>query len=83
MPTTRTRRRRRTPIEPDAIVALRSSGELEWSPENWNVLLGVYYFGDYKLADAERERACKLLDQWLERQLVHERAARTLSRRND
>jgi hypothetical protein len=75
MPTNRTRRRRAR-IEPDVIAALRSGTHVEWSPENWALLIGACYFRDHALTDDERERARELLDAWREQQFAHERAQR-------
>jgi hypothetical protein len=67
MPTNRTRRRR-TPVEPDVIAALRSGAAVDWSPENWDLLIAAYYFGDHDLTEAEKGRAGELLDEWRPRQ---------------
>jgi hypothetical protein len=72
MPTNRTRRRR-TPIEPDVITALRTGAEVEYSPANWDLLVGAFYFRDCELTDGETECARKLMAEWLDQQHAHER----------
>ena len=74
MPTNRTRRRRPA-TTPDAIAALRAGAALQYSPENRDLLIGAYYFGDHKLSAGEIERARLLLDRWRDQHVGYVRAA--------
>ena len=58
-------RRPRTRSEPDAIAALKAgSTEVDYTPFNWGLLIGAFYFHDCKLTAAELDRARQLLDRW-------------------
>ncbi|MGO9039876.1 MAG: hypothetical protein ACLQKH_17995 [Steroidobacteraceae bacterium] len=76
MPTNRIRRRR-TPVEPDVIAALRSGTPVAYTPENFDRLLGAYYFEDFgELTNAEKQRGRALLDAWRDQQALRERQSR-------
>jgi hypothetical protein len=61
---------------PEAIEHLIAGVPLEWSPEAWAELLGVYHFGDHNLPSDARDRARHFLDEWRDRQLAHEQQGR-------
>lgn len=63
---TRSRRPRARRTAPDVIAALRSGGAVEYTPENWQTLIGTCYFGEHDLTADESKRARKLLDAWRE-----------------
>jgi hypothetical protein len=58
---------------PETIEHLVAGAPLEWSPEAWDEMLGVYFFGDHNLPSDARDRARHFLDEWRDHQLDHER----------
>jgi hypothetical protein len=73
MPTTRNRRRR-PPVQPDVITAIKTGAAVDWSPKNWEMLIDAGYFGDYDLTAAEMVRCRELMDAWRSRQNEHDEA---------
>jgi hypothetical protein len=75
IPTTRTRRRR-PPVEPDVITAIKTGAAVDWSPKNWEMLIDAGYFGDHDLTSAEMVRCRELMNEWRPRQYEHDESRR-------